>query len=237
MNFNKACLLICFATIIIFSSAQNKPAAASKPNPVQALTAFLAKISNLCNHPNDNELKQLLADNLKTNKTFFKDWEIGLNNPDAQIWQALTRIVKMPYTIDSGNKTKITCAIPNIKDANKVQNSLGKLMVLDQSELNDGKDVIYSQPDYKSKPIGKVKPGEQYRYFVGTAAYSASMKMYITDGFDYSGDGDNSFFAIELDAAKHKLGYVYQNATSGSMPVMRLQFLQGTWKITKLEAD
>jgi hypothetical protein len=222
--------------MFIFSSAQNKTTT-GKTNAAQAFTIFLAKISTLCSHPNDNALKQLLADNLKNNKAFFNDWEIGLNNPDAQIWQALTRIVKMPYTIDSSNKTKITCAIPNIKDANKVENSLGKLVVLDQSELKDGKDIIYSQPDYKSKPIGKIKPGEQYRYFVGTAAYSASMKMYVTDGFDYSGDGDNSFFAIELDSAKHKLGYVYQNATSGSIPVLTLRLFQDGWKIIKLTAD
>jgi hypothetical protein len=237
MNFNKACLLICFVANTFFSSAQNKITTTSKASPAQDLNAFFNKISNLCSHPNDNELKQLLTDNLKNNKAFLKDWEIGLNNTDAQIWQALSRLIKLPYTVDSSNKTKITCTVPNIKDANKTPNSLGKLVILSQDNLSDDKDIIYSQPNEKGKPIGKVKPGEQYRYFVGTAAYSASMKQYITDGFDYSGEGDIGYFAIELDANKHKLGYISTNATSASLPVMHLQYMQGAWKITKLEAN
>jgi|GEM_PF-5159308 len=235
--------LFLLMSIVSFSQKTKKDTVRVKPvtiissDPLQQLEAFFLNVKSVCKSFNSKAAKDLLADNLKNNRSFLKEWEIDLNNSDAAIWHTICPLPGSPYVIDSSNKTKITCKVPFIKDGKKVANSSGILQILPLMYLDvaNQHDVILSEPDAQSKPIGKVKPGEQYRYFVGTTKYSASLKQYVTDAIPYDGEGTIGFYAIELDAKQHKLGYISTNATYNSMPLVQLQFIKGQWKIIKLD--
>lgn len=232
-------LFLLIITIGSFSqkvkAIKQKPAVDNRSS-VQKLASFFYNLNYLCSRYEDNNLKQLLADNLKTNKAFLKEWEIGLNNPQAQIWQAVCPLAKSPYVIDSSNKAKLICTIPLIKDNKKVPGSLGILQILPKENLDieHEHDVIHTEPDAQSKAIGKVQPGEQYRYYPGTTGYSASAKQFVANIYKHDSEGDIGFYAIELDNITHKLGYISTNATYLSFPIMQLQYIAGQWKITKL---
>ena len=242
--------LICFTVLsfIIYNnrvfaqktkadSVHSKVAPAVNRTPNQKLELFFANIKNLVKSHSDKQIKQLLASNLQTNKAFLKEWEIGLNNADAAIWHVLSGIEKAPYAIDSTNRTKLVCKVPFIKDDKPAPNSLGILQILPPPLLDvaNKHDVIVTEPDAESKPIGKVKSGERYRYFAGTTKYSASLKQYVTDAIKYDSEGEIGFYAIELDAAKHKLGYITINATYNIVPLVQLQYINGDWKIIKID--
>lgn len=197
---------------------------------LQTIAAWCVK------QPNDKKVLQLLAEPLQKNKVFLQAWEIGLNSRDAQIWHLLCHLQEYPYVMDS-SQAKLTCTMPFVKQTGKLPESKGVLQIVSASllDVENGHDIITSEPNAASKPIGKVKPGEKYSYFSGSTAYAASLKKYVTDAYKDDSEGENNYFAIVLDTAKHQLGYISANATWLSYPVVKWQYEAGKWKIISIQ--
>lgn len=228
-------LLLTIACIASYAQPAKTKTVSNTKLAAQKFTALLTKFKTLCNKPDDKYIKSILADNLKKDKEFLSYWEIGINNSDAQIYHTLCAYKGLPYSIDSSNKKKIIATIPYIKRGNNKDDGSGSLLILPAKYLSGGLDNIYDSPLPDAKIIGKAKAGETYTYYSGTTAWSASMQLYLSDGFEYNGEGSIGYYAIVLDEATHKLGYISENATSVSIPEMVLQFINGVWKITALD--
>lgn len=204
---------------------------------VQKLSALLTGFGSFCEKPNDAYVLQLLANDLKRNKKFLTEWEIGSNTSDAQINHVLCAASKVPYVMeaDSSSRSKFTCTIPDLPRSKTLPAAASALQILDHVDAGNGHDLIYEKPDAGSKSIGKVKAGQQYIYYPGTTAYSASAKGYVTDAIKYEGEGAIHYVAIVLNEATHQLGYVATDATTVSLPVLKLQYDKNNgWKIARL---
>jgi hypothetical protein len=231
MSYFKSILILLLVWLQLSAGAQTQPAA-KKPTAaslnydaaVQKLSALLTGFGSFCQKPNDTYVLQLLANDLKRNKKFLSEWEIGSNNSDAQIAHVLCAASKVPYVIeaDSSSKSKFTCTIPDLPRSKALPTAASALQILDNVDTENGHDLIYEKPDAGAKSIGKVKAGQQYIYYPGTTAYSASVKGYVTDAIKYNGEGTINYVAIVLNEAAHKLGYVVTDATTVSLPVLKL---------------